>query len=130
MSLTRRRMDNDFESWVIMLEDIRVGTISQRAGIPLGEPPWEWYCGFYPGCGPGQHTDGIADTFDEARAEFQEAWDRLSATLSADAFDKYREWQAADTGTQSADQGRLGAARVGSPHDVPVRRAIRLLESG
>jgi len=29
--------------------------------------------GFYPGCHPSERADGVAATFDQARAEFEEA---------------------------------------------------------
>lgn len=94
--LTRRRLNEDFESWAVMHDDIRVGTIGTRAGIPRGEPPWQWHCGFYPGLEPGQHTSGVADTFEEAKAEFQAAWDHLQTVMPTDAYDRYREWLASD----------------------------------
>ena len=42
--------------------------------MPPGEVPWGWSCGFYPGAHPRECTDGTAATFDEARAEFETAW--------------------------------------------------------
>ena len=29
--------------------DVRVGTIGQRAGVPVDVDQWQWSCGFYPG---------------------------------------------------------------------------------
>lgn len=96
MDLTRRLLNEDKETWAIMLDDIRVGAISKRSGAPLHEPQWRWDCGFYPGIEPGQHQDGVAETFDEARIEFQAAWERLQGVMTADAFDRYREWRKCD----------------------------------
>jgi hypothetical protein len=59
-------------------------------------PQWRWDCGFYPGIEPGQHLYGVAETFEEARTDFQEAWERLQGVLGADAFDRYRKWRKGD----------------------------------
>jgi hypothetical protein len=51
-----------------------VGTIAIRTGMPPGEDPWGWACGFYPGWSPkGIYTDGTAATFDLVRADFEVA---------------------------------------------------------
>jgi hypothetical protein len=71
--LTRRRSP-DAECWHVYCGDVRVGTIALRTGMPPGEDPWSWACGFYPGSHPRECTDGTADTFDEARADFEGAW--------------------------------------------------------
>jgi hypothetical protein len=34
-----------------------VGTIARRSGNPHDTDPWEWRCGFYPGCQPGEHSN-------------------------------------------------------------------------
>jgi hypothetical protein len=96
MNLTRRLVDEEHQTWAIMFDDIRVGTISTRTGAPLHEPKWRWICGFYPGLEPGQHQDGVAGSFDEARAEFQKAWDYVQSIMPADACARYREWRVAD----------------------------------
>jgi hypothetical protein len=50
-ALTRRRdLDAQDECWHVYYGDVRVGTIAKRIGIPPGEDPWGWACGFYPGC--------------------------------------------------------------------------------
>jgi hypothetical protein len=52
-------------------------SIGRRIGDQAGEipcAPWEWQCGFYPGLGPGECTSGTAETFDQARADFEAAW--------------------------------------------------------
>jgi hypothetical protein len=70
-ALTRRRYPERRDCWHVYYGDVKVGTIAVRSGIPHDEDPWEWVCGFYPGCGPGEHTNGTATTFDEARAGFE-----------------------------------------------------------
>ena len=63
---------------------------------PFDEDPWGWACGFYPGCHPRERTDGVAATFTQARAEFEEAWATfLSNRTEAD----FAEWRAAQAFT-------------------------------
>ena len=73
-ALTRRRdPDARQESWMIHYGDVHVGTIGLRSGNPFGTDQWQWRCGFYPGSEPGDCTSGTAATFDQARADFEEA---------------------------------------------------------
>ncbi len=54
-------------------------------------------CGFYPGSHPSECTDGTAATFDEARADFEVAWQVfLSNRTEADfqAWRDERDWTA------------------------------------
>jgi hypothetical protein len=74
--LTRRRStDAPEECWHVYYGDVHAGTIAIRSGSPYDEDPWEWTCGFYPGSHPGEHQNGTAATFDEARADFEAAWE-------------------------------------------------------
>jgi hypothetical protein len=57
-----------------LLGDIHAGTITERVGNPHDTERWEWRCGFYPGSEPGECTSGTAWTFDQARADFEKAW--------------------------------------------------------
>src|SRR5260370_6167930 len=64
---------------------------------PHDEDPWEWHCGFYPGSEPGEQQNGTAATFDEARADFEAAWQVfLSKRTEADfqACRDQRYWTA------------------------------------
>jgi hypothetical protein len=89
--LTRRRdKDNSREGWLVYFGDVRVGHISQRAGAPPQAPQWQWRCGFYPGCDPGQSTTGTGDTFEEARADFEMAWQQLAATRTEEHYELWR----------------------------------------
>jgi hypothetical protein len=36
------------ETWLIFYDDIRLGTIAERAGVPLDLDRWGWSLGFYP----------------------------------------------------------------------------------
>jgi hypothetical protein len=63
-ALTRRRSaDAPDECWHVFYGDVRVGTIAIRTGMPPGEDPWQWNCGFCPGSHPRECTDGTAKTF-------------------------------------------------------------------
>jgi hypothetical protein len=90
-TLTRRRNNDPHrESWSIYYDDVRVGTIGKRAGVPVEVDLWGWSLGFYPGLEPGQRRSGTASTFDQARADFEAAWADLLSTIPAGAFDDYR----------------------------------------
>ncbi|RZN01686.1 hypothetical protein CWO91_33030 [Bradyrhizobium genosp. SA-3] len=96
-ALTRRRDRNDphRETWLIYFGDIRVGVVGRRAGVPNSAPQWGWSCGFYPGTAPGEHRNGIAETFDAARTGFEAAWQELAATRSEadyEAWRRQRDW--------------------------------------
>jgi len=78
--LTRRRStDAREECWHVYCDDVLAGTIAIRCGNPHDEDPWEWRCGFYPSSHPGEHQDGTAASFDEARSDFEAAWKVFSA---------------------------------------------------
>jgi hypothetical protein len=95
-ALTRRsHPEARDECWRIHYGDVLAGTIAIRTGIPHDTDPWEWCCGFYPGSRPRECTSGTAETFDEARADFEEAWRVfLSNRTDADvqAWRDQRDW--------------------------------------
>jgi hypothetical protein len=64
-ALTRRRMqDVHQETWLIFYDDIRLGTIAERAGVLLDLDRWGWSLGFYPKSDrPGEIRSGTAATF-------------------------------------------------------------------
>jgi hypothetical protein len=96
-ALTRRQdIDVQYECWHVYYGDVRVGTIAKRIGIPPGEDPWGWACGFYPGCHPREQTHGTAATFDQARAEFEEA---RRVFLSHRTEADFQEWRYARAST-------------------------------
>jgi hypothetical protein len=68
-----------------------------RVGIPHDEDPWEWSVGFYPGSHPGEHQNGTAPTFDEARAGFEQAW---AVFLSNRAEADFQAWRDAEDWTR------------------------------
>src|SRR3981189_162848 len=87
MAATRRRStDAREECWHIYYGDVRVGTIAKRVGNPFDTDPWQWSCGFYPGSHPGEHQDGTAATFDEARRRFRASMDLVSVETYRSRF--------------------------------------------
>jgi hypothetical protein len=91
---TRRKSTERNDCWHIFYDGVQVGTIARRAGAPVDCNPWGCSCGFYPGMNPGEHQDGTAATFEAARAEFDEAWQRVVSRLSEDALQEWRDQQA------------------------------------
>jgi len=90
-ALTRRRISDPHRvGWRVSYADVPVGAISKRAGVPMDVDQWGWSCGFYPGLDPGQHQDGSAESFELARAAFEEAWQRLQPKIPEGAFAEYR----------------------------------------
>jgi hypothetical protein len=90
--LTRRRYPEAREEcWHIYYGDVHAGIIALRIGIPFGEEPWGWNFGFYPGSHPGEHETGTAETFDQARADFEEAWQRFLAKRTEADFQAWRD---------------------------------------
>jgi hypothetical protein len=90
--LTRRRTDNPHRvTWHVYHGDIHVGTIGERAGVPVDREQWQWICGFYPGLHHGQHRYGIATTFEDARVGFEADWKALLPKIPEGAFEEYRE---------------------------------------
>jgi hypothetical protein len=116
--LTRRRdQDRRDECWLIYFGDVHIGTIAIRSGIPRDTNPWGWRCGFYPGSGPGECTSGTAISFDQARADFEKAWQVFSARRTEpdyQAWHDQRDWTAEkyrrfDRGERMPSDWRAGA---------------------
>jgi len=94
-TLTRRRSAHRQQCWHIYYGDVHVGTIAERVGNPHDTDPWEWSCGIYPGSHPGEHLSDTAATFEQARADFETAWQMfLSNRTDADfqAWRDERDW--------------------------------------
>jgi hypothetical protein len=89
--LTRRRDPHLPDCWCIHYGHVHVGTIGCRARNAHNPDAPEWSCGFYPGSESGEHRNGTAATFEEARAAFEDAWhDFLSKRTEAD-FQAWRD---------------------------------------
>ena len=90
--LTRRRYpETRDECWHVYYGDVHAGTLAIRTGNPHDTEPWEWRCGFYPGSRPGECTAGTAETFDQARAEFEEAWRVFLSKRTEGDFQAWRD---------------------------------------
>src|SRR5467141_2779747 len=91
----RRSADHRHNCWHIYYGDVHVGTIAERVGNPHDTDPWEWSLSFYPGSHPGEHQSDTTATFEEARADFEHAWQVfLSNRTEADfqAWRDQRDW--------------------------------------
>lgn len=88
--LTRRPDPHRKDCWLVYFGDIHCGTIARAAGTPNAVAQWKWAAGFYPGSRPGEIKFGSADTFDQARAAFEKAWQVFaSSRTEAD----YQDWR-------------------------------------
>jgi hypothetical protein len=94
-ALTRRHDPNMREEcWHVFCGDVDAGFIAQCVGNPGAKPRWQWRCGFYPGSRPGECTAGTAETFEQARADFETAWRVFLSKRSATDFKKWRDQRA------------------------------------
>jgi hypothetical protein len=88
-----------------------------------------WQCGFYPPSHQGRHYDGTAETFEQARAEFEAAWREYLPKCTEVDFEEYRRqeawtaWKYAvhDAHLKLPTQSTSGRARCfcGAPIDIP-----------
>ena len=99
--LTRRRSTESPDCWHIYCGDVQAGTIAMRTGNPHDTEPWEWICGFYPGSKPGEIQSGTSATFEDARAEFANAWKIFFANRTEVDFQAWR-YQRDSTGWKYA----------------------------
>jgi hypothetical protein len=66
--LTRRRSaDRHHETWHIDYDDMHVGTIGRRAGLPVDVDQWGLELRLLSRPRAGQHQDGSAESFEMAR---------------------------------------------------------------
>jgi hypothetical protein len=119
-TLTRRRAkDTHQECWCIFYGNVHVGTITERAGVPHDVDQWGWICGFYPVTRRGEHADGTAKIFEQARADFEAAWAGYLSRCTPADFEEYqrqRAWAAwkyamHDTGMKMPTQFPSGRSR-------------------
>lgn len=114
--LTRRRLNERFESWGIFYDDVQVGGLTHQNGLG-SSMHWQWSCGFYPGCDlRTQMSAGGEDLFDDAKAAFQKAWELLQPQITPAMLDEWRKdraytkWKYAmrDAGCQMPTQSSTG----------------------
>jgi hypothetical protein len=90
--LTRRRSkETQVECWQIYYDDVQVGTIGLRAGVPGSVDQWGWQCGFYPPSHRGQQLNGTAVSFDQARDQFDAAWQAYLPNCTEQDFRDHRD---------------------------------------
>lgn len=97
-ALTRRRLDTEqLESYGIYDGDVCVGGLKHISGTG-GAMLWQWSCGFYPGCDlRTQMSSGNEDTYDEAKAAFERAWEKLEPQITPAMRDEWLHQQAFTT---------------------------------
>jgi hypothetical protein len=118
--LTRRRStDAQQECWHVYYGDVRVGTISERSGVPHDVDQWGWNCGFYPLSHRGRQAGGTAATFDEARADFEAAWKVYLARCA----------EPTSMNIDGRRHGRLGSMQCMTPA-LSCRRNLPILDRG
>src|SRR3977135_75267 len=100
-ALTRRRSSNaQAESWQIFYGDVQGGTMGIRAGVPVDEDQWGWSAGLHPRSHRLEHHDGTAETFEQARADFEVAWRNYLPGCTEADFTEYRrqcDWTPGNT---------------------------------
>ena len=92
-ALTRRRIeDQHVEHWLIFADDIRIGSIGLRSGVPVQVDQWQWNIAPYPASHRGIRDGGTARSFAEAREAFEQAWREISPKITeADRLEHRRE---------------------------------------
>jgi len=119
LALTRRRYRERQDCRHVHYGDVHVGTIAIRAGVPVDVDQWRWDYGHYPPSHHGRHVAGTAQTFEQARTEFEAAWNEYLPKCSQTDFDEYRRsvawtsWKYAmwDKGCRMPTQSTDGRSR-------------------
>jgi hypothetical protein len=72
-------------------QDIAIGRIGHRAGVPVDVDQWGWFCGFYPISHRGQHAEGTPATFKNARCILRRS---LRPQITDAEYREQRAWTA------------------------------------
>jgi hypothetical protein len=104
-------------SHLVYCEDVHVGTIGERAGVPVDVDQWQWSCGFYPCLNPLAYRGPCWPTRSRRREGALWGW-ALKPSLAA-------------SGQRSSDKnpdafGRRRRARTSEEHQLgqlPCREA-------
>jgi hypothetical protein len=115
------------ECWHVYFGDVHAGTLAKRTGNPHDTDPWEWRCGFYPGSRPGGCRGGTANSLDEARAGFEEAWKVFPSNRTEADFQAWRDqrdWTARKYALWDAGK-RLDRKRCDDQCQLPARQSRR-----
>jgi hypothetical protein len=126
-ALTRKRVNDQPETWNVYYAGVRAGVICERSGAPPTSDPWQWSCGFYPGSNPGEDRYDTAASFEAAHSAFEAAWrEYLPKRSEAD----FQEWRDERDWTERkyahVGSGREDAGAEAKLHDAPsVWRNVR-----
>jgi hypothetical protein len=128
-ALTRRRYPERQDCWHVYYGDVHVGTIALRSGCPIDVDQWSWSCGFYLGVEPGEHQDGTAVDFEQARADFEAAWLRILPALTETDLQAWRDerdstaWKYSmrDAGMQMPTQLASGRSRCFCGSEIDIK---------
>ena len=90
--LTRRREKDRHQEWHVFFDDVQVGTISERAGVPVEVDQWGWHCGFAPVIDRGLRAGGTSATFEKARRLRRSLGARLSPPLHRCRLQRRCHW--------------------------------------
>ena len=129
--LTRHRSEHNRQCSHIYYGDVHVGTIAERIGNPHDTDPWEWSCGFYPGSHPGEHQSDTTATFEEARADFEHAWQVFLSNRTEADFSGMARSERLDRTEICRRRQAPGAVQpwtghaVQPLHEMSLRRGVR-----
>ena len=93
-ALTRRRFPERPDCWHVYYDDVQVGEIAGRPGVPVHVDQWGWQCGFYPLDHRGRSFGGTAASFEAARVAFEAAWKAYLPLCSEGDFTEHRRQRA------------------------------------
>jgi len=116
---------------------VHVGTIAERVGNPFDTDPWEWSCGFYPGSHPGEHRSDTAATFEDARADFERAWQVFLSNRTEADFQNGAMREIGPNGNTRCgmlangwSRRTMDRAAVQPFYEMPLRRGLRHARAG
>ncbi len=88
-----RRADAEPDSWSIWYDNVCVGSIAKQPWNTQHGIRWLWTCGFQPGATPKDYSSGLTDTFEEARDQWQAAWEVYLPRRTDIDFEEWRQHQ-------------------------------------
>ncbi|MCK1407625.1 hypothetical protein [Bradyrhizobium sp. 76] len=74
--------------YLVIWDDLSIGRIHSSPGLG-GHDVWNWSCALA-SVPQRSHHRGCADTLNQAKTQFQKAWDDLKAQISYDQIQKAR----------------------------------------
>src|SRR5262245_32447300 len=132
--LTRRRdHTRQQEHWRIFCDDIELGSIGIRAGVPTHAEQWVWRCCCDSATHRGIRAEGAAYEFARARADFDSAWREMRPQITeADFMEQRRErahtaWKHEmwESGCKLPTQSPEGRSRCFCGAEIDIKGAER-----